>query len=59
MYRGCGRFSFYRGGWTKAIKNRETFAITLHTAFKERDGLAKGGSDWLLDSRLSFALKTV
>ena len=32
-------------------KSRGTFAITLQIAFKERDGLAKDGSDWLLDSR--------
>ena len=35
----------------KGEKNRETFAITLQIAFKERDCLAKDGSDWLLDSR--------
>ena len=32
-------------------KNRGTFAITLQITLKERDGLNKNGSDWLLDSR--------
>ena len=32
-------------------KNRGNFAITPQITLKERDGLNKNGSDWLLDSR--------
>ena len=32
-------------------KNIGNFTITLQITLKERDGLAKNGSDWLLDSR--------
>ena len=52
MYRGRGRRQFLQRWVDEEEKNRETSAITVvQIAFNERDGLAKDGLDWLLDSR--------